>query len=596
MTKPSSATTNCSNHGGPAPSRSCAATGGASGQAKPADGNIDDPTMVSFALGYAKRGLKVFPCYEPIYGVCTCGNPDCGSPGKHPRTEHGVKDASADPAQIRKWWTEWPLANIGISCEGLIVIDVDAGKQGFVSLEKLETEFGKLPDTWTADTGGGGQHYFYRRNGHSVKNGVALRPGVDLRTNGGYVIAAPSIHVTGKRYAWSSESARNLAEFPADWIPLFDTGTSSGKERFDTAAALAGVPEGQRDVAVWKLACKLRNADVPIAEAVELVLKAAGSCKPPFPADQAREKVERAYRTYQPKQAEPGSAGIVRNIAAEVKEYVAALEGSFSTQQLYSDLTITNSADKTAARVALHRMRGTLIEPDGIRAGWYRPIQSSCLEMDLSGDDPEECDLWLPLDLSNYVRIMAGNIILVTGDADSGKTAFLLNIILYNLRKWDCFYFNSEMGREELKLRLRLFENFPLKHQHFHPFERSADFADVIRSGKNCLNIIDYLEVSENFYLVSKYLNDIHRKLGQAIAVVALQKRDRNSPMPIGKERALEKPRLAIALSHGHQGKPNQATILKAKNRKVEHSLIMKTRPYKLIQGSKFISDSPGWF
>jgi hypothetical protein len=152
------------------------------------------------------------------------------------------------------------------------------------------------------------------------------------------------------------------------------------------------------------------------------------------------------------------------------------------------------------------------------------------------------------------------------------------------------------MGQEELKMRLRLFDNFPLSHPHFHPYERSDCFQDVIRCGSNDLNIIDYLEVTTEFYLIGKYLNDIHRKLGQGIAIVAIQKRDRTSNLPLGKERALEKPRLAIALSGGHKGQPNQAEILKCKNRKTEHSLIGKTRTYKLIKGSIFISDTPGWY
>lgn len=165
---------------------------------------LDSPHMMNHALNYARRGFKVFPCYEPIYGGCTCGNPDCENIGKHPRTKNGLKDATADAEQIRRWWKQWPDANIGLSCENLIVIDIDADKGGYSSLEKLETEFGALPPTWTVETGGGGRHYFFQRNGHTCKNGTGIRPGLDIKTNGGYVIAVPSLHKSGKRYAWSN--------------------------------------------------------------------------------------------------------------------------------------------------------------------------------------------------------------------------------------------------------------------------------------------------------------------------------------------------------------------------------------------------------
>jgi hypothetical protein len=140
-----------------------------------------------------------------------------------------------------------------------------------------------------------------------------------------------------------------------------------------------------------------------------------------------------------------------------------------------------------------------------------------------------------------------------------------------------------------------LFDGFPLKHPHFHPFERSDNFQDVVRSGRYDLNVIDYLEVTDNYYLVAKYVNDIHKKLGDAIALIAIQKKDRNSPMPLGKERAIEKCRLAVALSNGNRDTPNVAEILKCKNRKVEHSMLYKKREYKLVNSCNFITVSPEW-
>jgi hypothetical protein len=190
------------------------------------------------------------------------------------------------------------------------------------------------------------------------------------------------------------------------------------------------------------------------------------------------EKPERAhFRLYNDKPEE-------RNIAAEVREYVATLTGSFSTQQMYSDLAIRDHQDKTTARVALHGMKGSIIEADGERAGCYRIISDRLQEMDLENVCLDSLDLWLPFDLHNYVSVLPGNLIVVAGGPDAGKSAFLLNAIKRNVDRWQCHYFNSEMGPEELRKRLDLFGDFPRKHKNFHAYERSSDFQDVIRTGK----------------------------------------------------------------------------------------------------------------
>jgi len=284
-----------------------------------------------------------------------------------------------------------------------------------------------------------------------------------------------------------------------------------------------------------------------------------------------------------------------RNISEEVRAYVGGIEGRFTTQQIYSDLGLVSLQDKTAARQVLTRMKGTVIQQDSLRSGVWRVIRGEVTEMDFSDIQTEELDLWLPFDLHNYVSILPGNIIVVTGDPDSGKTAFLLNVIKRNIEKWNCHYFNSEMGKEELHKRLTLFADFPIRDPHFHAYERSDDFQDVIQSGKHELNIVDYLQIADEFYLIGKHLNDIHKALGNGIAIVAIQKKDRNSDMPLGAQRALEKPRLAIALHAGSRSEPNRVSILKCKNRKTDHSMIGKSRKYKLIGGSEFRCDSPEW-
>lgn len=304
-------------------------------------------------------------------------------------------------------------------------------------------------------------------------------------------------------------------------------------------------------------------------------------------------KLSEAAEEWRPEEQE--KKNIENPVAGRVREYVDSIEGTFSTSQLYSDLGLSDPTDKALARQTLGRLKGKRVQPSGTRAGQWRVIRGDVVEMDFSSIQTEELNLWLPLDLHKYVKIMPGNIIVVTGDPDAGKTAFLLNIIKHNTERWSCHYFNSEMGKEELHERLLLFRDFPITHPNFHAYERSSDFQDVIQPGKYSLNIIDYLEITDEFYLIGKHINDIHKVLGEAVAVIAIQKKNRNSDMPLGAQRALEKPRLAIALSGGSKTEPNRATILKCKNRKTTHSMIGLSRQYKLIHGSQFIDDPRGW-
>src|SRR6516225_10610028 len=93
---------------------------------------------------YISGGLHVLPLHTIQGGRCSCGEPNCRSPGKHPRTHHGVKDASNDPKQISAWWVQWPDANVGIATGAvstLVVIDIDPRNGGDASFAQLQKDF-----------------------------------------------------------------------------------------------------------------------------------------------------------------------------------------------------------------------------------------------------------------------------------------------------------------------------------------------------------------------------------------------------------------------------------------------------------------------
>jgi putative DNA primase/helicase len=147
----------------------------------------------------------VLPLYPVEEGTCACARgEDCPHPGKHPRTLHGVKDATTDRKQIKDWWEKWPKANVGIatgSPSGIFVLDVD-GKVGKASLKKLEAKHGPLPRTVTVKTGKG-RHLYFRCDGARIGNSVKrLANGIDVRGDGGYVVGAGSVHSSGAVYRY----------------------------------------------------------------------------------------------------------------------------------------------------------------------------------------------------------------------------------------------------------------------------------------------------------------------------------------------------------------------------------------------------------
>lgn len=172
-------------------------------------------TNLEYALKYAANGWHIIPCYTIKNGACACGESKCNSPGKHPMNNHGVKNATTDATIITEWFTQWPDANIGVATgrhSGFFAVDVDIkhdlGKFGDVSLEQLESDHGKMPDTVLAKTGSGGLHYLFKYpNYPEIANSTSKLGGsIDVRGIGGYIIVEPSLHISGHAYTWEASS------------------------------------------------------------------------------------------------------------------------------------------------------------------------------------------------------------------------------------------------------------------------------------------------------------------------------------------------------------------------------------------------------
>lgn len=255
-------------------------------------------------LEYSARGWLVIPLHTPAAGGCSCGRPDCESPGKHPRTAHGLKDASRDPAIIREWWRRWPDANVGIVTgpeSGILVLDVD-GKQGEESLIELGRRGFHLPDTHTVRTGGGGQHlYFLWPERTNVRNSAGkIAPGLDIRSQGGYVVAPPSLHASGARYE-INESAMPPVPCP-EWLLSLCQGPKGAQARLDTPApatvACMPIGIGQRTPILSSLVGKLIAQRVPEDGILNAALALNQTFSPPHPEDRIRKMVADMVKRY----------------------------------------------------------------------------------------------------------------------------------------------------------------------------------------------------------------------------------------------------------------------------------------------------------
>ena len=237
-------------------------------------------TTLNFALRYAHQGWRVIPL---------------PANSKVPALKGWPKKATTHTKQIEKWFAK-SNSNIGIatgSGSGVLVLDVDVkdGAGGMESLAVLEEKHGKLPETLTVETPSGGRHYYFR-DVPGIRNSVSkLAPGLDIRGEGGYVVAPPSV-VGGQAYNWDDESVP-IADAP-QW--LIDRLKAAAK------ATPAGpgdgkIPQGQRNDAVFREASRLRGSNVPEEEALaRLIAFNTMQCEPPLDDAEVLRCFESAWR------------------------------------------------------------------------------------------------------------------------------------------------------------------------------------------------------------------------------------------------------------------------------------------------------------
>jgi putative DNA primase/helicase len=277
-------------------------------------------SIAKFARVYFRLGWGVIELYGVTdQGVCSCREgPNCKAAGKHP--VDGVHEIapSVEAIDALGALAETTPRNVGIAlgaASGIFVLDVDPRNGGVETLAALQATHGALPPCPTVETGGGGAHYFFAYpEGAKIKNGVnKLGPGLDIKSDGGYVVAAPSIHKSGKRYRWAKGCTPKdvAAPPPPAWLLELVTATPSVFDNAAVEKALSDVPLDTRLAKARKALAKMPAA-IEGKGGDEQTFKAASvgwacgldadeffplleeynkRCKPPWDEDALRSKI-----------------------------------------------------------------------------------------------------------------------------------------------------------------------------------------------------------------------------------------------------------------------------------------------------------------
>ncbi len=572
-------------------------------------------TMLDEALKYIAEGFAVFPV-----GV-----------DKKPLTIHGLKDATQTQAGVKEFWTKWPDAGIAIITEGFIVLDFDSKSGGKESLLKLEADYGKLPDTRVHRTGGGGLHFIYRNpNGTDIRNTVEAGgyKGLDIRANGGYIVVPPSLHPSGRQYLVLKDAL--IAPAP-EWI-IGITGKTKVLSTITPGESII-FKETTRNQSLTRLAGSLRrNGMNEEAILVSLLESNKRQCDPPLEATEVA-RIAKSVTRYEPEipssdidtittntngpgnlyiynRADTGNDTVATNrhkndtgndttpsramsvtLADRVLDWVKGTTAWFMTEELDRELGIRDEAEKHNRRVIMARLKEQgLVEPHSKVNRQWRFINKRLTDIDFRNARRDgTLDIKWPMMIENWVNFFPGNIAVIAGAPNAGKTAFMLNFIWLNQNKYDIHYFCSEMGQDGVELRDRLekFEGMDISEWKFFAHDQSSNFEDVVVP--DCINVIDYLEMTEDLWAVNAHLTAINNKLSTGLAIVAIQKKI-GAAYGRGQEFGLEKPKLYLSLDKG------LLTIMKGKSWAVKgqdpNGLKVK---FAIIDGCKFLMNGE-WY
>lgn len=264
--------------------------------------------MLKQAFYYFDKGFSVIPLYSSIDGKCTCKNKKCVTPGKHPRVRwQDFTEERPTKDMLESWFTTWPDSNIGIitgEISGIAVIDVD-GEKGVQSLKKNNI-YEKLPKTPIVKTGGAGFHC-YLKNFPGLRTYAGILDKVDIRAEGGMVVAPPSIHLSGNQYEWIKGQTLDdleIADFDFNLIIKASSGLDKKSDQIiiledEYTTLLEGVKKGNRNQTLIKLTGHYLARRLPVSEIIAMLKNWNLKNKPPLEDLEIEKVIKSIYRKRQ---------------------------------------------------------------------------------------------------------------------------------------------------------------------------------------------------------------------------------------------------------------------------------------------------------
>jgi hypothetical protein len=531
--------------------------------------------LLEAALQYHDMGLSVIPLI----------------PGKKKAMVkwESFQKTRPDRDTIKTWWEKTPMANVGIvtgEVSNLFVVDLDKYKEQYD--DELSTQF--FPDslvTPSVTTPKQGEHlYFSFPKDFDIGGRADESIAIDFRSTGNYVVAPPSKNGTGVPYHWTNSIFDTpLSACPTQYLLYIsnyikESVVTKNKERLQ-GQQLATTDhrmfnEGSRDQDLFHIANQLVIARTPEIEIRQVINILAKNCNPPFPEFEIEQKIMSALSRSDKRE---------KSLAHEIKEWVCLQEGTISLQTVHGWLQLTTRHEKKNAAIILKRLsegEDRVLEKVSGVAGTYKTINKDLKKINLAdrSDLTGELPLVFPFNIENFIKPMPKCVYVIAGETDSGKSAFLMNFAKKNVDKHTVHYFSTEMGKQEFLDRADYFWPEAAQEKNFNFYERYEDFDQVIFPDD--INVIDYLELFDDFYKMAGMIKNIGKKLRNGIAFIALQK-PKGREEGEGGERTKNLPRLYLSLY------PNLLRIVKAKNWR--SSKINPNRmeiEFKLVDGCKF--------
>jgi len=336
---------------------------------------------------------------------------------KQPATVHGLNDWFDNPDSAREVWTKFPDFNIGIVCgapsHGLLVLDFDIDKErekdGYATLSAWERAQGDLPETSVAITGSGGMHYLYRTDRSNIRPSANAELGVDVRCDGSYIVAPPSIHPNGNRYEWQDhpEDVPIATANGAVYDFLDHVQRNGGKDETLKDNGKFKLPEkidSKRNVTLHKYASHLRAIGRSDEEIMITVMGANYTrCQPPLEAKEVQSIVRSACRYERGESSSsevivgrPGSSSAVSGGSGEIVPFRTD-KGKLLTNVLGQNIINRNHARYIDGAMAVWNGKRWVFSK--------RAIEWICLEY---ADDAKSADR---TEVVKYIEVRAPNVL-----------------------------------------------------------------------------------------------------------------------------------------------------------------------------------------